>query len=563
MANQIDNSTSYPRHPDFVALSDEYEIWRDTMNGGDAYIEKYLEQYNTREDSIDFKYRLSMTVNPAFADGAVTDIKNAIFQRFTEIRRIGGDKTYRYAIDGLKGGVDNFGRTMNSFIGDKVLNELIGMGKVGLYIDMPVLDGQTLADTITAKPYIYIYRCEDILNWDYNTDGTLKYVVLNKKKYTYDESNELISDSEYVEVKLTNTEIIENGESRPNELGIIPFVIFELNHGVLRDIAKYQIALMNISSSDINYLIQANFPLYTEQINQNTEIQKFMKKDKVANSDGDTSSMTKGEKVGVRHGRTYPIGSDRPQYIHPSPEPLLASIKKQDQMKEELRQIVALSVSTMRAKMESAESKAADVEGLESGLAAVGSVLEAGERIVAKIWQLYVGSKSEVQIIYPERYEIKDIDKTIKRCKEMLEMIPQIPVLSAQRKLMEKIITLLLSHNVDEETLDSIIEELDKIEIIAIDPDLVNQDVENGLISHELAAKLRHYPKDDLALATKEHADKLKRVAESQLPKDTENVSNPEIRGVPETKTDKGVSVEEKKNKPKRGEQVKKTKGDE
>ena len=139
MANQIDEKVKeYPKHPSYSDQISEYDVWRNTLNGGQHYIDTYLEQYTVRESTEDFNYRAAMTVNPAFAEGAVTDIKNAIFQRFTEIRRVEGDDTYRIAIDGLKGGVDNFGRSMNSFIGDKVLIELIGMGKVGVYIDMPV-----------------------------------------------------------------------------------------------------------------------------------------------------------------------------------------------------------------------------------------------------------------------------------------------------------------------------------------------------------------------------------------------------------------------------------------
>jgi len=156
-------------------------MWRNTLNGGDQYIDAYLAQYSARETLIDFNFRKTMTVNPALAEGAVTDIKNAIFQRFTEIRRLNGHDSYRHAIDGLKGGVDNLGSSMNTFIGNKVLIELIGMGKVGIYIEMPVLNGLSLADTAKAKPYLYIYKREEIINWEYDNEGKLIYVVLQKQ----------------------------------------------------------------------------------------------------------------------------------------------------------------------------------------------------------------------------------------------------------------------------------------------------------------------------------------------------------------------------------------------
>lgn len=555
MANQIEKSKTYPRHPEYIKMLDQFELWRNTLNGGNDFIEKYLEQYNTREDAVDFKFRTSMTVNPAFAEGAVTDIKNAIFQRFTEIRRLGGGKSYRTAIDGMQGGVDNFGRTMNSFIGDKVLVELIGMGRVGIYIDMPVLDGNTLAATKNASPYLYIYKCEDITNVEYDAFGNLLYVTLLKKKYTHNDEG-LIDGEVIVEVKVTPSQIIENDVVSENKLGMVPMVILDLNHGILREIAKYQIALMNISSTDINYLIQANFPLYIEQFNQNTQMQKFMKKDKSTNEAGDTSDNVKGAKVGVRHGRTYPLGAEAPAYINPSSEPLIASIKKQDQMKEELRQIVALSVSTMRAKMESAESKKADTEGLESGLAAVGTVLEAGERLIAAIWAKYVGDKDEVRISYPERYEIKDIDKTLSRCEKMLKMIPSIPVLEAQKAMMDKVVALLLSHTLDEDSMAILIEKINELGIVAIDPELLNADIEAGVISKELVAQIRHYPKDDRDKADAEQLKKIEATAKAQS-------KDGEVRGVPATKDGKGVAVEDKKDKKQRGKQATKTQGEE
>ncbi len=524
-------------HPEYIKHKTEYGIWRDTLNGGDSYIEKYLEQYSTREDAQDFKYRLAMTVNPAFASGAINDIKDAIFQRFTEVKRTGGGQSYNTAIDGLSGGVDNFGSTMNSFIGNKVLNELVGMGRVGIFVDMPKLEGNTLYDTKDARPYLYVYRCEDILNWDYDTNGNLRYVILNRNSYKRDNDG-IITESKQEEITVFPNRIITPSGTVSNALGLVPFTILELNHGLLRDIAKYQIALMNISSSDINYLISANFPLYTEQINQNTEMNKFMKKE---------TDVVDKEKIGVRHGRQYPIGSDRPGYIHPSPDPLLASIKKQDQLKEELRQIVALSVSTMRAKMESADSKKADLEGLESGLASIGTVLETGERNIASLWNRYEGSGGEVVIFYPERYEIKDLDKTIERCTKMLKMIPSIPVLDAQRALMDKITTLLLAHNIDEEQLSLIRAEIYKLDIVTVNQDILIADLEAGLISKKKVGTLKHYPEEEIALAEKEHADRLARIAKAQVE---------QVRGVPDTQTT-NVSAEDKVNTAKRGDQKK------
>ena len=63
------------------------------------------------------------------------------------------------AINGLNLGVDLRGNTMNGFLGIKVLTELLIMGRVGVYVDSPLVPGNaTLADvknsgrTCTSTP---------------------------------------------------------------------------------------------------------------------------------------------------------------------------------------------------------------------------------------------------------------------------------------------------------------------------------------------------------------------------------------------------------------------------
>jgi len=48
------------------------------------------------------------------------------------------------------------------------------------------------------------------------------------------------------------------------------------------------------------------------------------------------------------------------------------------------------------------------------------------------------------------------------------------------------------------------------------DPDVVIMDVENGLVSRELASKMRMYPPEEVGKANAEHAERLKRILESQ-----------------------------------------------
>ena len=44
----------------------------------------------------------------------------------------------------------------------KVLEELLVMGKVGVFVDAPHVAGDTLADVEHYRPYLYVYKLEKI-----------------------------------------------------------------------------------------------------------------------------------------------------------------------------------------------------------------------------------------------------------------------------------------------------------------------------------------------------------------------------------------------------------------
>ena len=104
------------------------------------------------------------------------EVKNTIFQRMSDVVRIGGSENYKKASLGQENGVDLHGNTMTGFMGSQVLEELLVMKKVGIYVDMPSNTGPTLLDQIDKKPYLYTYATEDIRSWvgEFNEDGFLE-----------------------------------------------------------------------------------------------------------------------------------------------------------------------------------------------------------------------------------------------------------------------------------------------------------------------------------------------------------------------------------------------------
>src|SRR5688572_10513783 len=92
------------RHPYYTENSNSWAKWRAIYEGGESFINQYLEQFSDREGADDFKRRKKVSYNPAFAKEAVDEIKNAIFPRLTDIARKGGSPSYQKAVAGHDGG---------------------------------------------------------------------------------------------------------------------------------------------------------------------------------------------------------------------------------------------------------------------------------------------------------------------------------------------------------------------------------------------------------------------------------------------------------------------------
>ena len=143
-------------HPTYLEKSQDWEKFRYTLNGGTDFIEEYLVTFSDRESPTDFANRKLITPIPGFATAAIIDVKNAIFQRLDDVSRVGGSETFDQVMAGERGGVDLCHATMPHFIGQQILPELLFLGKVGVYVDMPQLPVvHTKQDAAKIHPYYY------------------------------------------------------------------------------------------------------------------------------------------------------------------------------------------------------------------------------------------------------------------------------------------------------------------------------------------------------------------------------------------------------------------------
>jgi len=525
--------------------------FRLTYTGGKAFREEYMKQFSTRENAQDFEDRKEMSYVPAFAKAAVVEIKNSIFARMADVKRIGGTETYQKVIDGTSPGVDREDGSMSAFMGAQVLPELLAIKKVGIYVDRPSLEGEktgTKADDVGRIPYLYIYQAEQIRSWKYSVDKVLLNVLLQATVDEVDETTGIVvgETKEYrffelveggVEVTIYNEsdEIKEATTLYPWTK--IPISIIEVPHSVLEDVADYQIAHLNVASSDVSYAWKSNFPFYVEQADPHAENTHLRRVQTVEGDDDDGTakkSRTAADKeirVGVVRGRRYSKGLDAPSFIHPSSEPLKVSMEKQEAMKREIRQLVQLAVTNMDPRRESAESKNMDNRGLESGLAYIAQELERAERQVAEIWAMYEQSEKEVQVKYPEDYSLKTTADRIKEGTELTEMAKSNPSLKYQKEMTKLAAEVTLGNRVSNEVMDEIKKEIDNATVVFIDPETLVQDVEAGLATTTTVSEMRGYPKGEAEKAKEEHAERAARIVLAQTAaKDQPN--NAAARGV-------------------------------
>ncbi len=587
------NSNSQPssrkvidyRHPDYNSMRNSWVIFRDAWKGGQDFTDKYMQVFSKREDPMDLAARKKYSYCPAISKGAVITIKNAISQRMGEVSRKGGSVSYQTAQNGDKWGVDKLGSSMNTFVAKEVMPEMLAMGKVGVYIDRPQLqDHFTQMDTLDKRPYIYIFKCEDILAWvhdDSHEPNQFKTLLLREHFLITDPINDLpiqwvnrfrylraIKDENgsttHIEVKFFDArgkQIDLNGVESPNvkyelDMQVIPFVLFELSESLLTDVAAYQIALLNMASSDVSYSLKSNFPFYTEQYDPRSEPGPYktgiVPENKLNKDSAIVNQIRKSIKddaakeevqVGVSSGRRYPVGTQAPSFIAPPTEPLMASIQKQNQLKEEIQQILNLWLSNVTAGSVDLENQDKR-QGLESGLNNIGMELEHGERRLAHIWDMYEGTDDIPNISYPKTYSIKTDSERIQEAKDLADRRSDIPSVAFQKEISKQEVAILFSGKIDAATIQKMQDEIDQAKTMTCDVDQISTDLQNGLVGEELASLARGYPKGEVINAREDHANRIARVQKAQQANGM--LKNPGSRGIIDQQVDPKDAKKEK-----------------
>lgn len=565
------------RHPNYLANSLDWELWRNIWRGGSDFVNAYLKRMSQRETEGDFRERKALTPPQGFAKTAVTDVKNAVYQRMGDIVRRGGSKVYTKATAGYKGGVDRRGASMNNFIGTQVLPELLFMGQVGVYVDNMPSKGETMADVPHASPYLYTYPVEDIFSISCSlpeSESDFDAVLLRDWCIDYEAPSlpgVFLPSSRFERLRLVwigedgfvryqfydaaGAPIFPNGEPMIQEtptvleLRRIPFVMFDIGDSLLRDVAATQIALMNLASTDINYARKSNFPFYTEQRDMRaigSHLKTAVMEDGTSSSGGQGAAENQVT-AGAIDGRVYANGMDRPGFINPSPDPLRVSIELQRKMEDDIRKQISLAVVSLGSSRASGEARAFDNQGLESGLAFIGMVLENGERKIADHWASYEGNdeRDTVVIKYPDRYSLKSTTERLEEADKLTSLMFSIPGRTIKKELSKDAVMALVGDRVDPDVLNTIMTEIDKASYSTSDPKVIELAKEQGLAGDvTLSDALGFDGEKEIKKAEEDHAKRIARIQAAQSSEQEQ--ANPAARGNPDADPNKDSGREER-----------------
>ncbi len=581
-------SVSAISHPSFrIDLSRWFE-YRLTFEGGDDYVDEYLIQQSD-ESNAEFRERKKFTPIPAVAKEAIQDLQRAITQRLDDVTRVGGTPQYQAAVTGEGGGIDRDGQSMNIFIGHDVLIELLVMGRVGIYVDNFSDPGATMADGGSA-PYAYVYRVEDILNWDTmrpEKDGRFKMVLLRDHEVFHNQAfgvsfpNKIterlrlvwIGDDGFVRYRFMDNNLkilaldriseqfaIEDDGTVLTPLREIPFIMPELSGGsLLRDVASYQRALLNVASNEAMMAMNVNSHFLSIQTDVRTDNLHWKKPGGDNAEPGSQRGRLAQEKFGARvnwvRARYRDTESSAPEWVSPPVEGLKASHDYRARMADEVRRMINVAVQNQTGvRSESREQRELSAEGLEAGLHFIAMKLQHADQQVAKYYSMYQRTENVAVVTYPKRFRLKKQQERIKDAQELKKLIDGIPGQINKKEGYKRIVAELFTGSVDSVTMTRMLRAIDQHEYIG-DPERILELIENAIITRARAAQAFDLPEEEIEEAMKEKIEMAREIMKAQTPPE-QQMERPAARGVPEADANPQSGEDERsEDEQKRGDQ--------
>ena len=183
------------------------------------------------------------------------------------------------------------------------------------------------------------------------------------------------------------------------------------------------------------------------------------------------------------------VSTNRPDFIHPSSEPLKASIQLQEKLEDDIRRLINLAVNKLdREGRLNPKPWTTKAWKLDSHISA--SMLESTETSDRGV----LGQLCDEQAprtpggdhqVLPDRYSLKTDADRIEETTKLSKLLYSVPGHEAKREIAKLMVLVLLGGKVSVEVIDSIRDEIDTCDYLTSDPNVIIQAVEAGLCSEQ------------------------------------------------------------------------------
>ncbi len=553
------------RHPEWSALHDLWFKWRTVYEGGQEFIDEFLQRYSKRERDEDFRDRKAITYNPNHAASIINMVRNALAAKLPEVQRTGDD----IYLEAMAENVDTFNSSMATFMATELIPLLLAQGKRFIAVDAPITNPElqrTLADDADNTPYIYAINAEDVLSWTYQDTRTFAAILVREVVDVVDDESKLVAgtreqwrymrmveEGEELLFNFNGEEIVilgpgvlvcvlgEDEKKKVNDLHApilldleqVPVVEFKLVDSLLKDIGEMQCTLLNLTSSDVSFLYRGNFSIYTEQYDLAEQgLKPLASERQVDDFDEEIQDEDRIEtddrpivrESGTTRGIGYGQGLERPDFIAPPVENTRLSMEKQTEIAQTMRQMLDLALVSLATKAleQSGKSKEADRIGEEAGLAYIAAILETGERQIAEVFHDFLNSTADKSVTYPKGFSLKTPEQRQEEIEKLRAKRTAVRSPTAAKIIDRRIASLQLEQFATVEEMVSVMREIDDQPFIDDDEQrqkAISIDISDKVVTHELASELRGYPEGEFD----------KRLVEEQLLADAMTGSMPTV----------------------------------
>ena len=394
-------------HPEYDNNKYRWEFYLRSYMGGEDYKDGgYLTRY-INEDKDEYSRRLDLTPLDNHCKNIV-HIYSSFLWRQSPTRSF-QSAAGNYALEPFLKDADLDGRSFNAFMREAGVWSSV-YGNVWIMVDKPASNARTKAEELgqDIRPYVNMFTPENVLDWEYERMPSGRYELCYFKVR---ESIMEISDTEkevyyrvwtkddvqlYKSINEQDTHI----STEPNPLGRIPAVFLPSNRSVVRGIGISDL-------SDAAYMQRA---IYQEL----SEIEQLIR---ISNHPTLVKTYETDASAGAGAVINMPDDMDaamKPYQIQPSGQNLDSVRASINDKVEYINRMAHMgAVRGTEAITQSGVAMQTEFQMLNAKLSEKADILELAEEQIWNLWCDYQDLTPDVEIFYPDSFDIRDMDKEL------------------------------------------------------------------------------------------------------------------------------------------------------